>query len=332
MEGWDTYPTGNIVALSAFPWQALGSVSSVLQVVTAGARNGRACFENTANTGSNPYIRRPFTGDPAFNYIGCAINIQFIDSQSGGFGFEDSSGNRHYFTVDGSGFAAVGTNTGLNFTTATQLLTATWYFVELIYNHTTKNTNLYVNGQLAGAGAVTGLAASAPVNVYIGRTSSSNWRTLAKYDDFFAVAGNSTVLSDVAIATLVPDADEAPQDWTPSIGTDGFAVIDDLPYNDATFIEAANSLDVSRFALIDAPPNTFQVHAIQTQYRAQKTSASIIEIEMSIISGTGSATGPTRSLNTTPDTYSEAYALNPATGLPFTPAELNTLRIEIERV
>ena len=74
-------------------------------------------------------------------------------------------------------------------------------------------------------------------------------------DDFAAFRDNDSGLNALlgrnwAIETLIPNADQSGGTWTPSTGSDKFDVVDDVPPNDSTYIQA---LDVGDIQLFDLP-------------------------------------------------------------------------------
>lgn len=81
-------------------------------------------------------------------------------------------------------------------------------------------------------------------------------------------------LADRRFLLSRPNADAGPNDWTPSTGTDHYAVIDDAPANTSTYLAAASASLEERFT-IPAPtiPAGLGVSRLWLQAIAQRTDA-----------------------------------------------------------
>jgi hypothetical protein len=128
-------------------------------------------------------------------------------------------------------------------------------------------------------------------------------------------AQNNDFLGDVRVETLRPDADTAQADWTPSTGTDHYAVVDDAPgYDGADYVESdtAGHVDLWEYGDLGSTPQS--IHAVQLVTAMQKTDAGTREARALLKSGTTTANGATRQLSTTWEQFEDLHETDPDTG------------------
>lgn len=146
---------------------------------------------------------------------------------------------------------------------------------------------------------------------------------------------NTDFLGDRRVFTDVAVEDTVIADWTMSTGTDGYALIDDIPADDdATYIIAApDSLPAQ--SAFNFPPLDSDVAAVSgviVQARTVKTNASDCKTITSMIaSGSGEASAAERAVTTVWTDRADVFELNPDTGAPWTREEVNAAKIAIKR-
>jgi hypothetical protein len=85
------------------------------------------------------------------------------------------------------------------------------------------------------------------------------------FDDF--VFDDSEWPGAPYVYTLQPDADGSTNEWTPSTGSDNYAVVDEIPASDADYVETDGEDDIDLYSLEHLPdtedwaPNSVQVSA-----------------------------------------------------------------------
>ncbi|XUU60637.1 hypothetical protein ACRAQ6_13920 [Erythrobacter sp. HA6-11] len=161
--------------------------------------------------------------------------------------------------------------------------------------------------------------------------------TTADFADFFcndAVddgSGCNTWIGDCKSGWREPDADTAQADFTKSTGSVGFDLLDDTPPNDATFIATSATSARSDFGLAAGPVNTSEILTTRPAVRAWKDDAGTAQVSPSMASGGVKATVSSQPIATAPAYYDSNVPLNPDTGAPWTPAELDAALEVIER-
>lgn len=62
---------------------------------------------------------------------------------------------------------------------------------------------------------------------------------------------SDTFIGDIRIEALVPDADTATLDWTPSTGGDNYALVDEIPENDSDYVTSTTDGDQDLYDIED---------------------------------------------------------------------------------
>ena len=323
IDNFSTYTRANLSSIVGFPWTYTGSGQSIS---TAQTRNSPASLRAAAGSG---LTGRTFTGSPAWNYLGVAYYVASSSDLNVTVGFQCASGRVTVASMSNFSLVIRNGSTIVAQTAGNIININTWYYFEIRYNPSVPVVELYVNGVLTLTSAVN---VGTPTGVRI-RTPNVSTGGDVYITDLYAEAGKSTINTDNAVINILPSADLMPQDWTPSAGSDGFAVIDDIPFNDTTFIEAATANDVSDFGT-SFSQTVFQVHAVSHQWRGLKSTPGAVNARASLRVGAGGTpiVGIDHALSeTTADTFTDIALLNPDTGLPFTEADLAALIVTHER-
>lgn len=154
-------------------------------------------------------------------------------------------------------------------------------------------------------------------------------------DDVFCAdsAGtyNNDQVSDCRVGMLLPNADTAEADWAKSTGTDGYALIDNVPPNDAQYISAAAATDLSRFEMGTVDAAATSIKAVALYSRAWKSDAGDGQIQAGIRSVATVASGTDRPVTTVATYYSDIFETDPNTSTPFTPVTLEAAQPQITR-
>lgn len=160
-------------------------------------------------------------------------------------------------------------------------------------------------------------------------------------DDLVVWSGEGTVnndfMGDVRVYTRFPNADGAEQEWAPSIGSDGFEMIDNVPAQDATEYLLAEELvsgagpTRSTFGLSDFPEEIVATRGVYIATRAFKTDSGMAVLKSGVIAGGSEDLGVEHSVSQAPVWYGDVYEVNPATGIVWAPGELNGIQTIIER-
>lgn len=88
-------------------------------------------------------------------------------------------------------------------------------------------------------------AAASIAYVYLATNTSG----IVHMDDL--IIGTDDFTGDVRVEWLPPDADTAVDDWSKSVGVDAYAVVDEVPANDADYLFTSNNGDEEELELTD---------------------------------------------------------------------------------
>lgn len=164
-------------------------------------------------------------------------------------------------------------------------------------------------------------------------SGTNTWNQGNYYDNFYIYddtgSANNDWLGDRLVYTLMPTGDGVEEDWTPSSGSDGYAMVDEIPADgDTTTITSNNTGDVSQFSLPSSIPSGAEVLGVQVAVSAKRTGT---EIPTIAIGPEGDPSDPLM----VPTSYAYLYhisEINPDTSLPWTDTEVNAMLVELERV
>lgn len=158
-------------------------------------------------------------------------------------------------------------------------------------------------------------------------------------DDLFAWDGEGTAnndfVGDKKVYTRFPSSDGAEQDWTPSVGSDGFPMLDNVPPLDATeYLTAVNGGtggDRSTFGIGDFPAEIVSIAGLMTATRFWKTDAGDARTVVGVISSATEEAGAEHALSMSPRWYHDVFEVDPATGTPWLLADVNDVQTVIAR-
>ena len=166
--------------------------------------------------------------------------------------------------------------------------------------------------------------------------------TFAPYPiiDFADMFANDTVNDGSGCHTFIGDkkslwcpvnADTAQADFGLSAGSDAFALLDDVPPDDATYIETSATSARTDLGITGLPANTSEILTTRPAARVWKNDAGTALFAPSMESGGAKAATTPQPVTTAP-AYSDANVpLNPNTGVPWSPSEFNAALAVMER-
>lgn len=145
-------------------------------------------------------------------------------------------------------------------------------------------------------------------------------------------SANTDFLGTCQVISLTPNGDNS-FNWTPSTGTTGFNLIDDVPPNDDTdYISAADPPPAaSSFTLTNLPVDVTSVKALQTMVRARKTDGGDGSLQTSMISGASTGNGTDRPITVAFTYWFDVFETDPATSAAWIPAAVDAAKIKINR-
>jgi len=153
-------------------------------------------------------------------------------------------------------------------------------------------------------------------------------------DDFYICdtsgAKNNDFLGDIAIEAVVPDANGTNQDWTPSAGSDHYAVIDEVPPNgDSDYLSTGSTgqKETNQHAALTL---TGSVLGVQQMHLVRKDDAGSWTVKPICKSGSTESAGSALAVS---DTYTYVTRIledDPDTGADWLPAGVNAAEWGIE--
>jgi hypothetical protein len=144
-------------------------------------------------------------------------------------------------------------------------------------------------------------------------------------------SGCDTWIGDCKSGVRMVNADTAQADFALSAGVSGYALLDEKPPNDSDYIDTSSATARSDFGFENGPGNETEILTARPFVRAWKDDAGTCEIAPSLQYNSVDATVSAQPITTAPAYYDSNVPVNPDTGVPWTPAELNAAFEIVER-
>ena len=157
-------------------------------------------------------------------------------------------------------------------------------------------------------------------------------------DDFNVWSGegdeNNDFMGDVKVYTRFNSSDGLEQDWIPSVGSQGFPMLDNVPPIDATeYLTAGPDSAPARstFGISAFPDEIVSIRGVTLSTRAFKTDAGNAKIRTGVISAAVEVSGEVHAISQAPIWYQDVFEVDPATATVWTLPALNALNTVLER-
>lgn len=143
---------------------------------------------------------------------------------------------------------------------------------------------------------------------------------------------NDTFIGDKKVFTDFPDADTADVDWTPSAGSDLFAMIDEaVPDQDATYDESDTAGQAMGVTFPNVDPSIIGIAGIVLLHKSKKTDAGLCTVQATCQSGGSEQAGTDRPMTTAYTLYADVFEVDPDTSAPWTTAAANAMALKLDR-
>jgi len=224
-------------------------------------------------------------------------------------------------------------------TTTAALTLDQWAYIELHtkIDNSAGFAHLYVNENLevtvTGVDTRQGLGSDVCNNLRCYRATPSTAGYGSYWDDTYLQTGSSlTPYGTTKVTGLLPDADGSESDWTPSTGSDNYAVVDENPYSDADYVSLASPSTGDRdlYSLEDAS-GLDTILGVQLNAMTSVSTGSA-NLKLSVLSdGTADASAdqPITSANGI-RTLHATFVNDPDTAAPWTQAGINLAEFGFE--
>jgi hypothetical protein len=145
-------------------------------------------------------------------------------------------------------------------------------------------------------------------------------------------APNNNFLGDVVVRTLSPSGNGT---YSQLVGSDSdsinnYLLVDEHPFSSTDYVGSPTTGQKDSYAISDLPAGVTTVYGVQVSGQMFKSDATVAQSRLFIRSGGTDYGGSTRTLITSPVNYYEYYSTNPATGLAWTPSDVNNLESGME--
>lgn len=229
-------------------------------------------------------------------------------------------------------------------------VTATgWYHIEskIVINAATGSIEVRVEGQTVlnltnintGSTAVSQIACTG-YSLGGDTKNTQHWmKDLVVWNNLGSL--NNTFLGPVLVTNLVPTGDAA-LNWTPSTGTNGWSILDNIPPDDTKYLSAPYNAGGPPFypspykgILSDLPIEAVTVKGLVSFVRAAKADGGDGSIQVGIISdpsgAPATALGVDRPITVAQTYWRDIFEVDPKTGVPWLPAAVNAAQIQLNR-
>jgi hypothetical protein len=140
-----------------------------------------------------------------------------------------------------------------------------------------------------------------------------NQFTTPTIDDVYVTNGG-TRLGESRVAVLYPSADTADADWTPSTGTDHYALVDEATVNgDTEYVASGTVGDLDLYEVSDLGVTPDTIHAVQVTMCARKNDAATREVRSKVRSSAATANGTPHALTANYVYYRDVFETDPDT-------------------
>lgn len=223
-------------------------------------------------------------------------------------------------------------SSGTVIATGTTVLTnGTWYYIEVKWHiaGASGTTEVHLNG-VSEITSTTGNFGSSNIDNFRLNLGTS-------YDDFYVCdttgsAPRNTFLGDVRVATVMPNADGAHTDWTPSAAGSHFSKVNEAQADgDTTYVSDATAGHIDTYVTDDVDSGA-TVLGVQTNLYARKDDVATRQIADVIRISSTDYVGSTDTLASTYSIYSQIHAQSPATSADWTAAEVNGAEFGVKTI
>lgn len=266
----------------------------------------------------------------------CNIDsLSQVTSEGVGIEFLTASGSLIFAVgVDSMGRIVATTNnlnSGIVATSAKAIDAGVWFHLgfEITRHSSTGSIKVYVNGaQIISA-----------TNVNTGNEDYAGWRFrsapgggIYTYFDDLYLCDTAAWLGECRISPLVPTADTAQKDFAPSIGSDNFECVNDLPANTSDWVSSSTVGAKDLYEIGDLPFTPLAVLGIRVAVIAKKNEITTRTFRPIIKSGGTSANGSTKAAASDYALAYDIFEKDPNTDAAWTKSGIDALQVGVEVV
>lgn len=210
-----------------------------------------------------------------------------------------------------------------------------WWHIETMIDCSTGDVEIRVNGVpklvYPGSGSFSPVAQVQVLN----KDWTANTTPNMYIKDFIVWDGsgtrNNSFVGSRSVFNLVPNAD-VNLNWALQGGVNGFSILAVRPPVDANYIYAVDPAPAPYVGdMTDLPTDVTTVSAIMAVTRSRKTDGGDANLQVGIISGSDTALGEDRPLNTAFTYFKDIFEVDPATDDTWSPSAVNAAQLQLNR-
>lgn len=239
------------------------------------------------------------------------------------------------FGVNSNGAILIGRT---NFTTELQSQSADNLILLNVWNY----IEISITRHASTAAIVVKVNGTTVINDTNKNTGAADWNSIKfqsqggqniDFDDIWWRDDTTTLLGERRVETLYPTSDTAEADFTPSTGTDHFAVVDEATANgDTDYLSSATVGHKDRFGFGNLSSTPGTIDAIQTVFFARKDDATTRELRSCLKSGATEVNGATKAMTSNYQWFGDVFTTDPDTAGAWAASAVNAIEAGVEVV
>lgn len=344
-DGFDLYPSSVSQTGYGFDSTWMGNGN---RAIVAGRFEGQAAQLTGDSPGGYGYRRRAFPATTqiavgfAFRRAASLVDTKAIlqvESTTGAgqffLGYTDTG---HLFIRRGGAPANNSPSSGelLALATANPILGLTWHYIEVEVFHADVGgfIKVYLDGfevpgmSYSGDTRTTADAELGRIALWVQGTGAAHL-----FDDLYVEVGGAVRVGEGRIESRMVDSDVSGADWTPSVGSTRFGVLDELPANHTDFVSATPVGAEFRCGVANLSTVPQTIYGVQIESLSQKDEAGTRAIRNKLWSGAVEWDGETQALQLNSFTFKRDWlARNPEGDVAWAAAAVNALELGQEIV
>jgi hypothetical protein len=144
---------------------------------------------------------------------------------------------------------------------------------------------------------------------------------------------NNSWPNGAKIVLLKPNGDGGTKQWTPSAGSDHYALVDEVPASATDYLQSASAGQVEELDVENLPAEALTIGAVKVDMWGLKGSISTPnQVKLGVKSGGANYMSSAKDLGLAQGKVSHLLDADPADGNAFTPSEVNALQAVLESV
>lgn len=335
IDGFDHYATAD----GATKWNSFSGPPTI--AASSGRRGGGAL--ETVGAGTK-YASKTFSPAGASFVVGFAYKPAIPAGSVVICDFQDAGTTQCQLQINSDGTLQVTRNgTAVTGGTSTNALNdGVWVYVEWKFTIAdsigANSCKVRVNGTdwitVATGQDIKNTANASANSVRLGKLT--NTTTDSFFDDFYLCdqsgSANNDFLGDSRIDTLYPNGDGFYQTWTPSTGTQHFALVNGHTPQITNYNSDGTAANKDTYDFENLTSITGSIFGVQVNAYAQKSDSGARSIKIDARSGTTDSAGASQALATAPAYYLRILEQDPATSAAWTESGFNAAQFGPETV